>query len=335
MKAAVLSDIHANGAALKAVLKHAQSKGADQIWLLGDLIGYASHPQGCIQTISQFYSKDRLRWVAGNHERIFQDVLSACAYGEKITLDSTKTSQELYVAVKQNLELLHLPQPSESALLSMILNIRSMNGFMQTPEAAWYFDEIKTRLEANRLDFELGGRHWVLAHGSLLRVDEYVHPWSPDSVIFNAMFREQSLLASGPFCVCYGHTHIPVLLNISDDKKIQIIDFKYGDPIKLGSLGSIINPGSVGLPSDYDPRSSYAMIDINNESDHGEATITFYRLEYEVGKIIRRMGREEYPITLQDHLNSLEPLPREGSGNVPKWFEEQCRERKNLPGDTK
>jgi len=332
MKVAVLSDIHANYAALKSVLKHADSKGANQIWLLGDLIGYTSHPRECIQVISKFYSKDKLRWVAGNHERILQDVLG---FQEILKLDPHITSQGLYDAVKTHMESLCLPQPSERALLSMSLNIRSMNGFMQTSEAAWYFGEIKARLKANSLDFELGGRHWALMHGSLSQVDEYVYPWSPDSVIFKTMLEEPSLLESGPFCICYGHTHIPVLLNISEDRKVQIIDFKYGDPIKLSSFGSIINPGSVGLPSDYDPRSSYAMIDIDDESDRGDATITFYRLEYDVGNIIRRMGREEYPITLQDHLNSLEPLPREGSGNVPKWFEEQYRERKNLPGDTK
>lgn len=65
MRIAVLSDIHANLAALEAVLRDAAGRGAsDALWVLGDLVGYGPNPCECL---------DRLREcetvaVAGNHD---------------------------------------------------------------------------------------------------------------------------------------------------------------------------------------------------------------------------------------------------------------------------
>jgi|SRR5579875_262992 len=65
MRIAVLSDIHANLAALEAVLRDAAERGAaDTLWVLGDIVGYGPNPCECL---------DRLREcdvaaVAGNHD---------------------------------------------------------------------------------------------------------------------------------------------------------------------------------------------------------------------------------------------------------------------------
>ena len=44
MKVLVISDIHGNLAALETVLKDAQGRGYDEIWCLGDVVGYGPDP---------------------------------------------------------------------------------------------------------------------------------------------------------------------------------------------------------------------------------------------------------------------------------------------------
>lgn len=44
MKIALIADVHGNLPALKAVLKHAQTLGARQVWNAGDFIGYGPYP---------------------------------------------------------------------------------------------------------------------------------------------------------------------------------------------------------------------------------------------------------------------------------------------------
>jgi diadenosine tetraphosphatase ApaH/serine/threonine PP2A family protein phosphatase len=68
MRYAVISDIHANLEALEAVLAKidelAQEEPIDQIWFLGDLVGYGSDPNDCIVKL-----RDRTDIIiAGNHD---------------------------------------------------------------------------------------------------------------------------------------------------------------------------------------------------------------------------------------------------------------------------
>lgn len=65
MRVAILTDIHANLAALEAVLAHAESLQAlDGIWSMGDLVGYGPDPSGCLGRLRQY----GLHAVAGNHD---------------------------------------------------------------------------------------------------------------------------------------------------------------------------------------------------------------------------------------------------------------------------
>ncbi len=51
MRAAVISDIHANLPALEAVLADVDGSGADEIWCLGDLVGYGASPRECLDLL--------------------------------------------------------------------------------------------------------------------------------------------------------------------------------------------------------------------------------------------------------------------------------------------
>jgi diadenosine tetraphosphatase ApaH/serine/threonine PP2A family protein phosphatase len=53
MRVAVLSDIHSNLHALEAVLADVDLQAPDQIWCLGDVVGYGPRPNECIAIIRE------------------------------------------------------------------------------------------------------------------------------------------------------------------------------------------------------------------------------------------------------------------------------------------
>lgn len=61
---AVISDIHSNLTALEAVLAEASSDGADEVWCLGDVVGYGPDPLECQHLVEASCSII----LAGNHD---------------------------------------------------------------------------------------------------------------------------------------------------------------------------------------------------------------------------------------------------------------------------
>ncbi|MEO0479236.1 MAG: metallophosphoesterase family protein [Planctomycetota bacterium] len=61
---ALISDVHANVEALEAVFRKIDALGFDEIYCLGDIIGYGADPEACTRMIMQ-----RCRWsIMGNHD---------------------------------------------------------------------------------------------------------------------------------------------------------------------------------------------------------------------------------------------------------------------------
>ena len=64
MHVAIVSDIHGNRHAFEAVLDDARGAGADEVWCLGDLVGYGAEPDACVEL-----ARDRVAiCLAGNHD---------------------------------------------------------------------------------------------------------------------------------------------------------------------------------------------------------------------------------------------------------------------------
>lgn len=64
MRAAVIADIHSNLAALLAVLEDAERRGIDELWCLGDIVGYGPDPSACLALVRDKASV----CLAGNHD---------------------------------------------------------------------------------------------------------------------------------------------------------------------------------------------------------------------------------------------------------------------------
>ena len=66
MRIALLSDVHGNLPAFEAVLADADSAEVEEIWCLGDLVGYGADPNGCVEL-----ARSRCDLcLAGNHDLV-------------------------------------------------------------------------------------------------------------------------------------------------------------------------------------------------------------------------------------------------------------------------
>jgi diadenosine tetraphosphatase ApaH/serine/threonine PP2A family protein phosphatase len=66
MRVAVLSDVHSNLHALEAVLADVDTGGFDEIWCLGDVIGYGPRPNECTAIVRERADL----CLAGNHDLV-------------------------------------------------------------------------------------------------------------------------------------------------------------------------------------------------------------------------------------------------------------------------
>ncbi|HEY0417482.1 MAG TPA: metallophosphoesterase family protein [Gaiellaceae bacterium] len=64
MRVAVISDIHANLHALEAVLADVDAQGVDELWCLGDTVGYGPRPNECCDVVRARAALS----LCGNHD---------------------------------------------------------------------------------------------------------------------------------------------------------------------------------------------------------------------------------------------------------------------------
>lgn len=166
---AVISDIHANAAALHAVLADIESRAVKRVICLGDIVGYGPDPLECVDVVSQ-----RCEWaLLGNHD-----------------------FAALYEPTNFN------PAAANAAYWTR-------DQFEAEPDPALRASRLSylARLRVRVVDKPNGSTIPVLAiHGSPRRpINEYIFPddvmTSPDKI--RAIFDRVDRIA-----VC-GHTHVP------------------------------------------------------------------------------------------------------------------------------
>ena len=92
VRVAVLSDVHSNLHALQAVLAEVDAGGFDELWFLGDLVGYGPRPNECAALLRERTTV----CLAGNHDLVvlgkipmtaFANAAAAAAVWTQRTLD--------------------------------------------------------------------------------------------------------------------------------------------------------------------------------------------------------------------------------------------------------
>jgi diadenosine tetraphosphatase ApaH/serine/threonine PP2A family protein phosphatase len=74
----VITDIHANLAALEAVLQAIDERKVDEIWCLGDVIGYGAEPDACTDLVRERCDL----CLVGNHDLAVLGALEIAAFSE-------------------------------------------------------------------------------------------------------------------------------------------------------------------------------------------------------------------------------------------------------------
>ena len=116
----------------------------------------------------------------------------------------------------------------------------------------------------------------VIMHGGLDRINEPVYPQDEEKLADISK-------CTGAALVVLGHTHRPFFRAV--DSTV------------------FVNPGSVGKPSDGDPRASYATADLN---DH--IRVNLYRIEYPVEHNVRAISEAGMP-------EAIGTMIKEGKGD--------------------
>jgi predicted phosphodiesterase len=91
MRLAIISDIHANLQALRAVLRAIAGQGVDGVVCLGDIVGYNANPAECIALVRHA----GVACVAGNHDRAVAGQIPIVEFSGRATRAVEWTRKEL------------------------------------------------------------------------------------------------------------------------------------------------------------------------------------------------------------------------------------------------
>ena len=229
MPTAIISDIHGNAVALRAVLEDIDARDdIERTICLGDIIGYGPSPLECVDLVNE-----SCEWsLMGNHDfgvlyepTNFNPGAESAAYWTRDQFDN---------------------EEDESARAKRY-------GFL---------GKLRVRVVEKPNGFP---RPLLAVHGSPRRpINEYIFP---DDAM-NAADKMKQIFDQIDGVAIVGHTHVPGVFTdepdfyppdeIGDEDRYKFIE---GEK-------AIINVGSVGQPRDLDPRASYAIMDGQSVTFH-------------------------------------------------------------------
>lgn len=145
MRLAVFSDVHGNHLALEAVLKDIRARDVDQVFCLGDLVGYAPFPDKVIEIIRN----EKIPTVLGNYDEGvgFNRLLCGCDFPD----ESARLEGEKSLAWTK----FHTTEENKEFLRSL-------------PRELW---------------IENNGWKVQMVHGSPRALNEYLYEDTPDAVL--------------------------------------------------------------------------------------------------------------------------------------------------------
>lgn len=242
MKLAIISDVHGNEAALKAVLADAETQHITDILMLGDISYRGPKPKECLNLVRKRADKV----IKGNADAW---AVRGIKEGEvpEAALQMMQAEQAFTSSQLSAEDILYLDQLPHTAELPLT-NKRQLFAFHATPDSL--FDVVPSDAPNEKLT-ELTEAN-------------------PRAEFFT-----------------YGHIHYSHFRSI-DGKKV-------------------INPGSVGLPFDGDPRASYVILSRDNDIH-----LQFRRVKYDTEQAVQDLYDTGYPetaIPLLSHIYQFGKRP--------------------------
>jgi len=256
MRYAIISDIHANLAAFRAVLDDLDH--VDRIWCLGDVVGYGPDPNECIELLRTLPHIA----VAGNHDWAIIGELAVSDFNDDARQACEWTREQVTSA-----NMTYLVQLPTTIVQG---NFTLVHGSPREPvwEYLLYPRAAQQNFAHFQTDYCLVGHTHVptVFQGPLLA--ERV-----DGSVTRPFHRMQGVLLAG---------HRP-----EPDLPEALV--RPDEPLHLGMRRLIINPGSVGQPRDGNPQASYAIYDTERNA------IEYRRVPYPVEETQARMEAAGLP----------------------------------------
>jgi predicted phosphodiesterase len=91
MRVAVISDVHANYHALRAVLDEIDTARVDAVWCLGDTVGYGPRPNECCEAVAGRAAHS----LVGNHDLVVLGELTVSGFNEEAAAAAVWTAEVL------------------------------------------------------------------------------------------------------------------------------------------------------------------------------------------------------------------------------------------------
>ena len=153
MRIAIVSDVHANLAALESVFRHAEADGPiDGIWCLGDTVGYGPQPDECVARLRGAAAT----LVAGNHDRAATGKMGVEDFNTDAAKAALWTRDHLAEDAADYLDSLpEVARPSEELTL--------VHGTLRWPlwEYLYSYEAARAHLERQETPFSLVGHTHV------------------------------------------------------------------------------------------------------------------------------------------------------------------------------
>jgi predicted phosphodiesterase len=175
---AIMSDLHANLPALRAVLEDIDKKQPDAVFCLGDLADFAPWPNQVIETIRQW----RIPTIMGNHD-------------ERIAFDSA---------------IIPLGKHTEEERAARVEAIEFTRRAI-TAENREYLSGLPSTV---RICYGSGSRarKILLVHASPRSIDEYIYADHPETDLIRMLRNNDADV------IVMGHTHLPYIRPLRDGK---------------------------------------------------------------------------------------------------------------------
>lgn len=256
MRVAVFSDIHANLHGLEAVAQDAEAQRVDEIWSLGDVVGYGGHPRECLAWVEEHAQLI----VKGNHDE-------AVATGD-VTWFNPMAAQAARVHAQR------LSPPDRARIYGWPTTIgRDVEGQSVLVVHASPDDPLHEYVQPQ--DARLALRRWE----GRARIILLGHTHRP----FVARLDPTASASSGPKS---ARAPVPRVAMASGAWSAAAFAESIQDE-RAGALPLlIVNPGSIGQSRDGDARASYAILDF------AQRHVELRRIAYDVESAAQAILKE-------------------------------------------
>lgn len=309
MRVLILSDIHANLAALETVLAAAEGQ-YDTVWCLGDVVGYGPRPNECVALIREIASI----CVMGNHDwaalaRPGLDVDDFNPHARQAVLWTRETLTEESLAFLDKLPYTPVtPNESSDILLTHASPREPVDEYILTPSIAMENFEV-----FNEGLCLFGHTHRPVIYRWRLHDEFHSDLYDDDTTDLLSMPLWQAQATGDNPSGIYSNRS-PIMeeddyagLAAIDERStvrtvatVDALEPPAGETVQLEFSERerlIINPGSVGQPRDNDARTAYAILDLD------QMTWYYQRLHYPIELTQNQMRAAQLPKRLIDRLS--------------------------------